>query len=653
MELIGLLSKVIKENITTKKILLEYPESTVKKLVIKFSKETEDSEEEIRKNIADFERFKSTLNNEDKDIFRHSYDKIKKLIKDKATKQESKKNLEGMTQDYITKYKGADLQMVKMNIKKFFEIKSQLPQLKEFKKDLINYNPSELNALVDKYFSRFNNEGVNELIVAIAQKFHEKSPEEDVMTVILPRAKRFVRHYNLFPLNMKLSAFMNFHEFEIAVDGYAPMEENEYTTPEIDTSDVDIAYEDDNVLIFAPDQKHKCINIRKKFAPTRTWCTSQEAGSNLYYNYRLNQNLTLYYIINKNLSETNLNYASVILVDKYGEMRLADGSNNGRYAGSTIIPWSEILTKIPVLKDKEQYLKAKPFSDVDQNKMQKYKSYNLTTTDPIAELGGYQEVEMWLELRSPDLRSTKNGDEIFKNLPEEMQKKYIGLGNELSAGMVRALTPSAMSYYLSKKKEKILQKNLGQLNENDMELILSREMRPYLKSLKAKFKKELDSNFSSELVQIVYPNDTNSKYARMFGLNELFDLIPKDTTMITIENKSNDSIILEIPKTIGTFRKLFTLSLDNVVREIPEEIGECVDLSFLNVTNCKELTTLPATLINCPCLSFISKGGSGLEIENIPDELAQYLIPSDQLFLPDFPEHITNKCSAEMPNVNL
>jgi len=37
MELIGLLSKVVKENVTTKKILLEYPESTIKRLLDKFS----------------------------------------------------------------------------------------------------------------------------------------------------------------------------------------------------------------------------------------------------------------------------------------------------------------------------------------------------------------------------------------------------------------------------------------------------------------------------------------------------------------------------------------------------------------------------------------------------------------------------------------
>ena len=646
MELIGLLSKVVNENLSTKKILLEYPESTVKKLVDKFSKETEDSEEDIRRNIADFERYKSAFANEDKDIFKHTYEKLKNLIQDKSTKQKSKKNLDGMVQDYIAKYKGTDLQLTKTNIKKFFEIKSQLTQQKEFKKEPTDYNPAELNSLVEKYFSKFNNQGVNELVVAIAQKFHDQLPDEDVMTAILPRAKRFVRHYNLFPLNMKLSAFMTFDEFEHAVDGYTPMEESEYDVPEIDTSDVDIAYEDDDVLIFAPDQKHKCINIRKKFAPDRRWCTSWEGSSNYYYNYRLNQNLTLYYIINKNLPESDLNYASVILVDKYGEMRLADGSNSGRYAGSTVIPWSEILKKIPVLQGKEKYLEGKPFTDADQNRMQKYKSYNLKTTDPITELGSPEEVELWLELRSPDLKSTKNGDEIFKNLPEEMQKKYIGLGNELSAGMVRVLTPSAMSYYVSKKKEKLLTKSLKDLSENDMEVIMSREMRPYFKSLKAKFTKEIETNFDIKLVQIQYPNDINAKYARMFGLRELFDKIPKETKFLTIENKSNDNIILEIPETIAKFKDMITFGAEKIIRKLPDEIGECSSLSFLNVTNNQELTTLPGTLLNCPCLTFISKQGSALDIKKVPEPLAQYLTVSDELWEPNFPDEITDKCES-------
>ena len=61
MGLVNILSNVVKENINVKKILLEYPESTVKKLLAKFEKETDDSEEVIRKAIADFERFKSAF----------------------------------------------------------------------------------------------------------------------------------------------------------------------------------------------------------------------------------------------------------------------------------------------------------------------------------------------------------------------------------------------------------------------------------------------------------------------------------------------------------------------------------------------------------------------------------------------------------------
>jgi hypothetical protein len=649
MELLGLLSKVVKENITTKKILLEYPESTVKKLVDKFSKQTDETEEQIRKTIADFERFKAAFDNEDKDIFKHNYDRVKSLINDKATKQKSKKDLEGMVQDYLEAWRGTmqvDLQLTKLNIKKFFEVKTHFPQLKEFKRDVLAYNPSQLNELVARYFSKFNNQGINELVAAITQKFHDENPDEDAMTTFLPRAKRFVKHFDLIPLNSKLSKFMTFDEFEHIVDGYTPMEESEYTVPEIDTSDVEIPYEDDDILIFAPDQKHKCINIRKKHAPDRRWCTSWEGSSNYYYNYRLNQNLTLYYIINKNLPSSDLNYASVILVDRYGDMRLADGSNSGRYAGSTVIPWNEILKKIPVLDGKKQYLEAKPYTDEDQAKLNRYKHYNLTTTDPLAELGSEEEVEMWMELRSPDFKSMRNGDEIFSNLPDELQKKYIGLGNELSAGMVRGLSPSGMSYYVSKKKEKLLQKSLGDLSENDIEVVLSKEMRPYLKSLKQKYRKELSTDFKPNFVGITYPSDKNAKYARMFGLDELFELIPADTRFLQFENKSKDEIILKIPSTISKFTNVRTLVFENIIDEVPEEIGNLKKLSFLNLTNNSKLTTLPESIADIYCLDFISiLGTDNINIEALPEKVKQFFDINGTLWDTNRPEEYFDLCS--------
>ena len=537
MELLGILSKVVKENVNVKRVLLEYPESTVNKLVAKFSKQTEDSEDDIKLVIADFERFKNSFANEDKDIFRHDYNKVKQLVTDKSTKQKTKKDLESIAQEFVTKYKGTDLQLVKLNIKKYFELKTLFPEQKAFKKEVTEYTPSQLNDMASKLFSKFDDRGENALTKRITEKFAKENPDDDEMTVILPRAKRFVKHYSLIPLNTKLVAYMSFDDFEHVVDGYTPMEEDEYSLPEIDLGDVDIAYEDDNILIFAPDEKQKCINIRKKHAPDRRWCTSWEGSSNYYYNYRLNQNLTLYYVISKNLPESDLNYAVVVLVDRYGEKRLADGSNSGRFAGSTVIPWREMVQKVPALDGKERYLEAKPYSEEDSNKMQRYKSYNLSTTDPISELGSVEEVELWMELRGPDFRNLSMGDEIFSNLPEELQKKYIGLGSELSAGMVRGLKEGAMSYYVSKKKEKLLTKRLSELSENDMEVILSKEMRPYFRQLKRKYSEELETTFDPEFIPISYPHDNNAKFARMFGLETLFNLLPDNTEFLQIENK--------------------------------------------------------------------------------------------------------------------
>ena len=645
MELVKILSKIINENLNIQKILLEYPESTIKRLVDKFSLETDDSEDDIKKVISDFERFKSGFANEDKDIFKHTYIKLKQLIKDKSTKQQTKKDLDSFAQEFVTKYEGTDLLLTKQNIKKYFELKTLFPEDRAFKNPVTDLNPSQLDSLVRKYFNRFNENGENALTKRMTEKFAKEIPDEDPLTVILPRVKRFVTNFLLIPLNTKLSSFMSFDEFEHIVDGYTPVEKDEYSMPEIDVSDVDIAYEDDDILIFAPNQKHKCINIRKKYAPDRTWCTSGEGSGNYYYNYRLTQNLTLYYVISKNLEETDLNYAVVILVDKYGRMRYADGNNRGRYAGGEDIPWNEITQKVPSLKGKEGYLVPKPFTDEDTEKLTKYKTHSLTTSDPVKELGSIEEVELWMELRGPDFRNITNGAEIFGNLPEELQKKYIGLGNELDGNMVRNLTPGAMSYYVSKKKERILTKTLREVTENDIEVILSKEMRPYFRDLKRKYKNELNRTFEDNKVLLQYPKDDPSKFIVMFGFEEFFESLPENMEFINIENKGTSPIGLDLPESIGKFKNLDTLVLDNMIKSIPESIGECKNLTFLNLTNNIELERLPKSMVNLTCLEFVSIEGSNPDII-IPDVLRKYMTIDEDFFLVEFPDNMKQHCKG-------
>ena len=654
MELVKILSKIVKENINNKQMLLEYPEPTIKRLVVKFSGDTDDTEEQIRQTISDFERFKSSFENQDKDIFRHSYDKVKELINSKLLKQQSKKNLENLAQDFIVKYKGKiqiDLALIRLAIKKYLELKELFPKQKVFEKEVIDYTPSELFRLVNNLFTKFDANNENEITKKLTEKFVKENPDEDPITSILPRVKRYVMHYDLIPLNAKLASLMTFEEFEHVVDGYTPMEESEYSLPEIDLTDVDISYEDDDVLIFAPDEKQKCINIRMKLAPDRKWCTSWEGSGNYYYNYRLTQNLTLYYVINKNLPENDLNYAVVILVDKYGEMRLADGSNSGRYSGGQVLPWDEILGKVPVLKNKKEYFEAKPLGEEEMVKMNLYKNYNLKTNDPITELGNEEETELWLELRSPNLSQMPNGSEIFGNLPESLQKKYIGLGSELSGGMVRNLKEGAMSYYISKKKEKLLLKTLSQLTDSDVETIKLKEMRPYYKQLFINFTDEVKSIIENNSkgkgndgVYVNFPNDNTAKYVSLFGIEEFFNILPKDIGFLSFENKSDGKINFDVPESLGNFTELTTLVFNGCIKSLPESIGNCRFLSFVVLDNNPNLKKLPNSMDTLYCLQHLSISGNN--IEEMPPLISKYTVWDDLLddYSIQFPDEMTDKC---------
>jgi len=106
----------------------------------------------------------------------------------------------------------------------------------------------------------------------------------------------------------------------------------------------------------------------------RSWCTSRDGSSNLYYNYRLNNNLTLYYVINEDLPYSDTNFASVILVQTDGRKRLADGTNSGRYSGHDAIPWDDIVKKIPKLSGLESIFVPKPLTEEEKQTIDKVKN---------------------------------------------------------------------------------------------------------------------------------------------------------------------------------------------------------------------------------------------------------------------------------------
>jgi hypothetical protein len=69
-------------------------------------------------------------------------------------------------------------------------------------------------------------------------------------------------------------------------------------------------------------------------------------------------------------------------------------------------------------------------------------------------------------------------------------------------------------------------------------------------------------------------------------------------------------------------------------------------MSFLNLTNNKQLTTLPASVAKLTCLDFVSVMGSSIDVEKLPEEIKRYMDPSDDFWDINFPPEMKKNCRA-------
>jgi hypothetical protein len=110
---------------------------------------------------------------------------------------------------------------------------------------------------------------------------------------------------------------------------------------------------------------------------------------------------------------------------------------------------------------------------------------------------------------------------------------------------------------------------------------------------------EIDS-FSSGVV---------GKFVGLYGLDDLFVSIPDTITVFSIQNKENNNLIINIPKTISRFKNLETLLLRNCVASIPDSVCEIKSLNFISLLNNSQLKTVPECLATLPNLVFINLKG--------------------------------------------
>lgn len=134
-----------------------------------------------------------------------------------------------------------------------------------------------------------------------------------------------------------------------------------------------------------------------------------------------------------------------------------------------------------------------------------------------------------------------------------------------------------------------------------------------MSELKEYFKPEFAKGMTTsggKKVEIEYPNSSAAKFIALYGFDEFFASLPDDITNLLFNNKSSETIALDVPSTLGRFKNLEALLLMNCVKSLPNEIGQLTNLSFLALPDNPKLSSLPESVIQLPNLMFVNLKGS-------------------------------------------
>jgi hypothetical protein len=594
-------------NILNGTIIVEVSEKLKKQLITKFTGETQDDVQTISQYIDDFERFVQSIPADKRDLTRYDYKTLKSLIDSKTEVKKRKSDVETAfkkIKEAEPKTPSAELAVA---LKKFFEIQSEIKGE--------NKNPVKMGYLK---LRKFLDEKYEDLITQkLLNKFRT---ENQLLTAeqILFYITNYIRNYQDL-LKTPAADTMNFSQFEHLIDAIvAEKGVEEKTTSNLEN--IDIVYDDNNLLIFAPKTKDQCIKI----GYGRTWCTSRLGATNLYYLYRFGKDRTLYYVIDKDKNYEDRYFASVILVDPYGRTAFADKTNSPPYHGDTNLPWSEISGFIPKLANLQDLFVSRPLSDDEIEMRDKYSDTNYDyrrggfgDKSLMEVFNSPREIELWMELNSKQLT-----DEDYASLTQELKKKYVALGFDLTPRQIASSEAAVLNYYAKQKIEKIKNSSLNQLDPGDIALLNAPIFAKTKESLKEKFAEGLTVKNESKFVMNGTNDGNVGRFIGLYGFDEIFEALPQSLVSINIVGDGPGGTPLTIPRGITRFKNLNSLTLQkNAISELPDYICELKDLSFLGLTNNPELTSLPECIGDLEDLDILNL--SGTNVQSLPKKLEE------------------------------
>jgi hypothetical protein len=212
-------------------------------------------------------------------------------------------------------------------------------------------------------------------------------------------------------------------------------------------------------------------------------------------------------------------------------------------------------------------------------------------------------IELWMEINSRTL-----DDKQYKSLTPELKKKYINLGFDLNTDKIKNSESSVLQYYMKKKLEKLLNKNLGQLNDSEITLLNLPIFQNYKNELKDKFTKEVftDGKDLDEFeIDLAGSKKSIANYVKLFGLDFLISSVPENITKLIITDDESSQTDLKFDDGFRKLRNLETINLKNCTSEFPDFIRNCSKIEVISIVD-KRINQVPSWVGDFSELNFLT-----------------------------------------------
>lgn len=147
------------------------------------------------------------------------------------------------------------------------------------------------------------------------------------------------------------------------------------------------------------------------------------------------------------------------------------------------------------------------------------------------------------------------------------------------------------------------------MDQHDKGIILTDYLNGPMLELKDFFKPEfaagLTGNGGEELLIDNFEYGSVGKYIGLYGLEDLFEILPNTITKIHVKN-DNPKISLNLPSSITRFKNLTSIYFKNCLVSLPEEICSLENLVFIALEGNSKLENLPDGIIDLPKLLFLN-----------------------------------------------